>query len=1705
MYDTDEFALDVTVHKVRSEIDGKAISASASEVAQLNIFGGRAIESEEVKAQIPSDYPVNHEQLLKDASIIVSAKISKDNSKPESGGKQSYKLDSILLRLAQKQGWRISETLSLVDSSLALTIFSPLEQHSRKYEVEIYTKLRLNGVTDVLEGRVTYKDKSLKVSLSSGNIDEIWKALFAGSKNDRGEEAALIVPEGCPVELNKKRSDFQLNLEFSQAESGSWALKRGALALAHSGSDQWKIGDAITISELGLSAVIETTGKKVDKWTLTFYGKATIDEVNVQLSVTADSKKAITVRVAAAQGVSPKNLITAVVPYGMKNEGVNTPPLPSASGLAQYTTTAAFGEIKFAKHGTQWGFESAAIEVATGTDWEWSLIEKTLKLKQLAARLEVKKGSGPEIKVQMKVQLRAKLLYNTRDASGQELDLVFEANKHNLTLSVDPPERCGFSVVVYVTTGGQIALPHIELFPDEFRIKQINLELEWGGTRKEGRFKGICHDWTIASVAPSLASVKEPRIELRVGRGSSLGKLAGDCMVLKVKIPVTYDLPKGPLKIFGLDARKIKEIVTRLKKLFEETTRAIRKIADIVKDLTKQLGSAGGAGAAGAMAEAAQATAATLIGLGAAAGIVYGIMNSVFGHDGRPNKHGDGNGNNKDNDNDHNDDNQDPDTRKGDWLIVGPGLSNGSPGSHAEITIYPKKPNLSPLTVDVKKLSVSVVSRPGQGEAETTVTIDTFTKVTKGAATGYVAQYTRPADAGEYQLKVRYEGLKPALEIVFRPKVEAEESKLVAGNSILRTKSMLPVGVTSYAVLYPRDQFGHARLGYEEDINRFKVSFTPDLKKHFKLVRFSDSIRIDFRLSEVKLYRLDVQLDGQSIANAPATITAQLRPSAQNSVASGDGLTSGIGGKQVEFELWLKGYQGEDFEYIPPQDEGKAAEERPFRVYLSSAAGGDINEQELEPNGGPTKFRFSYTRPEGEGKEYWISVTVDGKQLPHFPMQLMSTNTPPEVSVKNSILYISRIRIFTGQAASGTIIAYDTNNTRRARGGEGGKFKVEVDIVPRGKSPKQAYQVTKLVDNNDGTYTFNLPIEELEGVTGALKVSVRASALERGWRVATTTEKTSFDLLPVDQYGFNFQEVNLKDVRIIMIYGTAELAVIPGGKGFRATYERVGRTGMNREHNIIRIQYKEEDIPESPYIVQQTENEANTHPGKCIAVWQRDGEEIDQEEQEEVTIYAVDQYAGRRFVGGEEVSARWEGSEQGTGDEAEAIDEQPKVKDNNDGTYTITYLKAAARFPLNVSLNGEPIKGSPFAAPRPKAIVEGMEANGMGLTRARVGQETPLKVTFVALDGGLDEYAQFVRMVIFPKTVDTQTMAADKVIFPPLRTAGTNILSTSYTVPDIPGATMTGTYILKLFQDFTLADIRVENFGQPKVAFEIDVIPHITFRTEVSGLPPNWYGPVSAPGTYPNSFHIITNPPAENLFPDAVKIEQTFIGASSRLYPQDPNQLVEYKVETIESGKIKVVWGVLVGGVEVELTLFLLGHKIPVSDNKETFTLFPNDASNALTCWQHGYPSQAYYQKLDPNMEIVPHQNDPCRMSIVRHAGGNVNQWAGMHWSIPSGSRFSWQDRNNVYMFLYQVKLVRWAGSQEVRIQVPMDLEDGGNRIALIRYIDGKKDSWDTEGERCVWTIFDRPTGRFTDMKRSDVGSGKWINILYLYSGVWGI
>ncbi|MCJ1390523.1 hypothetical protein MMC18_003383 [Xylographa bjoerkii] len=1263
-------------------------------------------------------------------------------------------LQEIKASLTQEESWAIIRNkFTISQSTVSLVVLNPRDSATRSIKFAASTLITIGNLIGIFA--------SISVSLSNGREDELVVTLSVSTLQDAQNALTTLVGTGIDVPSGTPPgSTYSATLKLT-CKKGDNGFALTKIVVAATSSTQWSLGP-FSINGLAIAATFTNIDTSMTT-TVGFLASGSIVNVNVNLAILyATQTQTLTVQITSS--IQPSQVVGAFVTGGLDPSSPLDPPdITAGTGLHSYATTpTASGQVVFKKAAT-WNADNLSFGITSGKS-KWVLVNDILVAKNLRLALTLS-GLSTNNKI-LSIDLGLNFEFNKRPpptgAKGL-LPCLARATKKELVITVNT-SRCSMPQFLYTVTAGywnppdSLGLP--ALGPDDI-LQALVLTMNWD----EGfaSFRAVLKDWSLIDKFPKFIGMKEPRFEASISRKSggftAVGQLAGIAIAFAIEIPLSFDLPTGPFRVFSIDVKEAYDVAKRLYDTF-------RTIMDIVEAAEVTAGfMAEVAEFLGAL-EVAADVAAALAAAGVAAGIISLVIRDNFGGSSSaaplP---------------DQNDPSSNKNGTNGQPALVlgGSVLSPGPSGQNVDLIVYPKDKfgaELKPF--EISQLFVGTITSTNERQNVATA----WTPILSGCSTSF----PRPS---ETKMWVEYRGAL-AITTGFDNVIQPAASVFSFANAEIDAPITIGCLRQGLVVLTPKDQYSLPRFGPDAAPPLLISSFTRDgggspptydADQGFG-VR-NDSLLLPFSLQVPGTYSLSIR-EALNPAGNPRVlqITGVNVIDPRSCIVYGEGLCTGLGGNVVQFYIKLIDQSGRAF--VPP------TEPQPdIQILLRVSS---LPVQELNWSLAADTMYISYTRPVSSA--YSIEVMIDGVLFGDGAITLnVTTDATVGPTVTKSICSITNSgSIAAGDQIEGRIITIDTLGHRWYSPSNENRplFKIS-------STPINALGAAMITSNGDGSYAFKIltlasgtsqisavgnadstqrtigsPLSvNVMGARLLSSVVVHGSGLNQGYDRTGT-----INIRGVDQHGGNFPVSLGANVSLTAAYRNTLLPAIANQSSVAAFSYAMPMKGDDPVLVVLRPM-GQATFRELLYVVPCSDDSA-LDVMKSFITWK--SIVLDGTSSSSTTLYSVNTAGNRMFTGGAWVQTA---SVAGT----PLVLAQP-IKDNQDGSYRLRFTMppgvTSAPWPqLAVSMNRQALSASPYQFPlRPSPMIT-TNASGPGLSAAVVGVQQIFTIQCLDANGQLTG-AGFQSAAAY--VVEAST---DIPKFTPCTVASVNngLITLNYTVP----------------------------------------------------------------------------------------------------------------------------------------------------------------------------------------------------------------------------------------------------------------------------------------------------------------------------------
>ncbi|KAK1753792.1 hypothetical protein QBC47DRAFT_415542 [Echria macrotheca] len=1324
--------LQTFVASVEMYKDTRGNTATLREFLGLPLFGSSGLDpSQDQSASAIPNSMKKPADLLAGPAASCSLVVSREKEK-------AWVLESIRATISSGPWEIIKDTITVVDSSLVLVVTKPRDDELRRIQfmanvtVRIGTSVTLTGSVVVVKGP-TGTVLTLALTAQSGSIQDCLTTLTGTS---------TTMPPQCPVGLDDGKLNFALELICSAPASNptNFSVDKITATLAILGGRDWNLGPVrIALLSFAATIVMPRDGKPTTT-AVTFFGSMALSGQDRSVNVILTYLTPI-LSLSISSSTSFNDVVPTFVPGGMS--ALQPPSLPRVSTFDDYASRNTAGMLAtFSFIGGTWTAESLELFLEN-SEAEWVFSRNILTANKFKFSFVVTKptSSSRAAKVVLSVTFNY-FAPKSRLPPGKTLaplpcNLI--ATRSHLKAVMDT-SSCTIPSFVYIATGGILLLPDFMDWP-VITPQTLSLYFDWD--RGTGGFQAVCGDWNLIDVLPHIGNIRRVTLEASLsrmgGRVQPAGKISGIVTVLLVPVSIAYDLVTGEFTIYGINPKKVIELA---KKLYE-TVKNILEVAKIIADIAEF------AEIASAAAEVFGFFVSVGVALGAAGNAVmmaFDVSTHASGGKGWAGASATtGNARAVPSQDDPSSNWDDTDTgadKSAGYLVVGGSLLSAGPGGEdVDLVVYPKTKLGTSLRVD----PVGLVLKLYVGDNRTAGA--DITPTWTPMLDGFRASLKRPSDlviGTTLEVSCRLSE-ETTLKREFPNRAQPEKSRFDLVKSKLVIPKEMEYGKEHILELYPRDQLGQPILGAHL-FERVDVSVqeTPtsgkgplyDSERGFR--QRNDCLLLPFTLPAPGEYgfRFTSSTSGMSRTEMFKGIkTAH----AKHSTAYGPGLCSGPAKEATSFSIQLRDQGGLPF--FPPRQaandgDGNMPDSLNLSVILHDPATQGQDVKLGKPlhwtSDGSDSISVKYTRPETLGT-YHILITINGVSLSGAdPIEIDTTAQTVAASVSTSVLKVwtqshkdAVAPVFAvGDTVTARVSVYDGATPSRRFRNASNISASEIPVIqwPEGFSVTDATTETSV----DGVVTFRstigssllnakdikivvtgkdssagqqvagspFSINEIKPARHAAKIRVYGTGLtQMGHR-----DSVQIRVSATDQYGASWSVDVHRDMAIQVFSDSGELiassdtddAAADPGSAPVFTYTSPGTGG----HSVILIERKGDSqfpaqlhrVPLEPAVT------AWPDAGESFMVW----DEIVKEGLSTATLYVCDGDGDRYRKGGDYIRVL-------SGIEKASI-LTASITDNLDGSYTLKMLMPAEAFVkpglgLNVLLNNEHVKGSPFSFP----------------------------------------------------------------------------------------------------------------------------------------------------------------------------------------------------------------------------------------------------------------------------------------------------------------------------------------------------------------------------------------------------------------------
>ena len=496
-----------------------------------------------------------------------------------------YSLSTLYFSISSRtSSWVIlTSKITLIKASLELAIANPFSETGRQYSlkatgtVQIGANINLNAIIKLLSaGDDPARAGWLKITLTVSTKDEVSASTLISTLMGTGESASITIPSGCPVTLTDTTASLVLDI-YCQPATGDtpWTLRQVDLTFNAVRTQPWLVGDGtqqLSITSVQLIAKFDIQSRP----SAIFKGVTTIGTTVVGLEAVLNAEaNTLVISGLLGSGVSP--LFTKFVGGGLSNPSLEAPNLTSGTGLASYASgVIGTAEITFVNVSGGYRPETLIVTIGTTPGYEWKIVDPTLVLTGINLKLALSNISSTP---SLNAILHGSLTYQRPNGSpgAIAMDMTATSSILRCVLTLD---HCSFVDAVYVATAGRFSLPG-NFWPI---CDELSFSMNYSIGR--GSFTTVLDELVLTSFAPTIAKIRKPTMTLSVSLATiqlaAEGILEGDAVVFGITIPVSYELPDGPLRIWGYDIGQIYRMCKKLLEFLSDLEKLCSIILDIV-------------------------------------------------------------------------------------------------------------------------------------------------------------------------------------------------------------------------------------------------------------------------------------------------------------------------------------------------------------------------------------------------------------------------------------------------------------------------------------------------------------------------------------------------------------------------------------------------------------------------------------------------------------------------------------------------------------------------------------------------------------------------------------------------------------------------------------------------------------------------------------------------------------------------------------------------------------------------------------------------------------------------------------------------------------------------------------------------------------------------------------------------------------------
>ncbi|KAF2660358.1 hypothetical protein K491DRAFT_728552 [Lophiostoma macrostomum CBS 122681] len=1150
----------------------------------------------------------------------------------------------------------------LAIAALSLLITNPRSDNRQitfAAEATLTTGAEFNLRAAVIAVNPGNKDKAIRFTLTGGNIQKIMIDLL-------GHEFTKRLPTETVFEPGYS---FHLEITYLKREGGPYTLIRVHLRLTSSVT--WQLGP-LAIKQLVLLANFNNLDTPDPSRNVSIEGVVAIAKLSIKTSATLTNTDWLSFKFIEAP---PTTVVEIFVPGGLNSDGrLEAPDITADTGFGDYKTKPVSGlEVVF-RWTAEGGWKASSLTLRLSSTKKWTLIDELLWVNDLTLSLMLEKMSSDNPKLW--VQLNANFVWKNRNPppDTKSLPAALIATRKDLTIGLSTKE-CTLPDFLYIATGGLWKPPDKLDFP-LVTPQSLKLVLSWDD--RTATIEISWSDWSVIKTLPKIASIKEPTLQAGLYKEksglSAKGEIKGTIVLLGVFIPISYELPNGPFRIFGFDVKKAYDMVRKIwnaLKNIEDFGKRVKEVTQTIANILADL-----AAVADAMAEIAGIVVGALIELGVDAVIVSIAIAQAFGDipikppTPLPGPEPDPSTN------------YPPSTPGSPYSILGGNALNAGEGS-CYLIVYPKD----------------------------------------GAGTGWLCTFQRPDTQRPTPTIVNYSGVPP-LSASYISEVKVPPSSFSLDKSIVTFDSTPIVWISRNTLIFtPCDQYGgmlKGRYGRDGFLDPKRLTITvynknprgskPVYDKNKGFISRNNCLLLPILTNEAGTYTAtisdhysDTQRDFDFVVIDP-----------QQCLVWGPGACSSKPEDIVEF--WIKLRQGDGSDYFLPADS-------PLKINVLVGSGRGVH-LITQLSYSTQAVGASYTAPV---VGFTLDLSIGGVALAGGPIPMRARSSEAQVDASAASLKLwsmsdmippnlgsdEQIVIAQDDIVGGQIVLYeriDDNEYYRWRQAKPGVFKVQWP---------DNFGNPKLIEQLDGVYIIDAKAgkvgsESTLSVTAADSESVHCRGSPYPINIQSPRQLSQvvpygtglcsgYDeegvicIKGYDQYGARWP-VNIdSDCQITIIYKNKKIAWAADGRDDdRIVFQKPAKAS---EEFLVTIGPKITGLA-FPEDVQQVSlaDRSVPDPSRSYVQWKS----LKKGAISVAKVRIVDQLGELRRQGGDDLVVR-------------GVNAVPfSVTDNDDGTYTIRFILPDEAFPetqmaqvagdspqLSIKLGEAPILGSPFSFPLP--------------------------------------------------------------------------------------------------------------------------------------------------------------------------------------------------------------------------------------------------------------------------------------------------------------------------------------------------------------------------------------------------------------------